>query len=335
MQVVFSKCPVGAATEIIMRNGALIDMIDRSGGEFTLLQSMAPEFQKAHFTQEAPLHFRDGGNMPPIWAQSIADRSVLLGATRQYERVGLFVKADSQISEVSQLKGRRIAIPIREKAVFDFRRYTAIRGVETLLGFYGLTPGDVEYVPVKCTDAPPRRISGFTVQTKDTDFLTQDVLAVLDGDADAVFCNSIKAVRHADAGLMKNLIPEEGQIPRTYVNNNSCLLITCTKPFAYDHPEIVITYLRELFKAADWAAENRDAFLETVSHGVYDADPAECARSFSENVHKLRRPAMTDELLALADSQKIFLLRQGALEKDFDILRWADGSFLEEALKAY
>ena len=331
MQVVFSKCPVGAATEIIMRNGTLIDMIDRSGGEFTLLQSMAPELQKAHFTQEAPLHFRDGGNMPPIWAQSIADRSVLLGATRQYERVGLFVRADSPLSEVPQLKGCRIAIPIREQAVFDFRRYTAIRGVETLLGFYGLTSGDVEYIPVKCTDAPPRRISGFTVQTKDTDFLTQDVLAVLDGEADAVFCNSIKAVRHADAGLMKNLIPDAEQIPRAYVNNNSCLLITCTRAFAYEHPEIVTSYLKELFKAADWAAENKEAFLEIVSHGVYDANAEECSRSFSEDVHLLRKPALTDELLALADSQKNFLLRQGALEKDFDILKWADPAFLEAA----
>lgn len=333
MQVVFSKCPVGAATEIIMRNGTLIDMIERSGGKFTLLQSMAPENQKAHFTQETPLHFRDGGNMPPIWAQSKGDRSVLLGATRQYERVGLFVKADSPLNEVSGLKGRRIAIPVRDQAVFDFRKYTAIRGVETLLGYYGLTPYDVEYVPIKCFDAPPKPIEGFTTKTRDSDFLTQDVLAVLDGQADAVFCNSIKAVRHADAGLMKNLIPEAEQIPRFYVNNNSCLLITCTKDFAYEHPEIVVSYLKELFKAADWAAENKEAFLEIVSHGVYDADAAECARSFSEDVHKLRRPAMTDELLALAESQKDFLLRQGALEKDFDIFKWADDSFLKEAMQ--
>lgn len=332
IKTVFSRCPVGTATEYLMKKGLLGDALQKVGGEYCVLQDMDATYHNAHFTQEAPLHFRDGGNIPPMWAQSQGDRSVLLGVTYQQEARGIYVRKDSDIHCIEDLKGKRIALPVRKDAVIDFRYLTILRGFDETLMYYGLSLADTEPVYVSASSISMRKVYDKVVQTP-TDFMTEDFFAVEEGRADAAFANSVKVVRHDRAKLFRNILSAEEQrlIPNN--NNNAVLAITCTKPFAYEHPEIVCAYLKELIKAGLYIKDNPQDFLETTASDIYGATTEEFASSF-DNVQLFQRvPELTDKSLNLLNDRKEFLLRHNiiAREKDYDIAKWADGSFLQAA----
>ncbi len=333
VKTVFSRCPVGTATEYLIRKGTLREALRRVDAEVCILQEMDPAYRDAHYTQTFPLHFRDGGNIPPLWAQSKGDRCVLLGVTYQKEARGIYVRTDSDISCVEELKGRKLALPVRKEAVIDFRYFTALCGFEEALAYYNLSLKDTEPVFVSAANIRMEQVhgakkSGAGFPTED--FLTEDFLAVEDGRADAAFANSVKAVRHDQAGLFRNLLSGEEQAAIPNKNNNAVLVITCTKPFAYAHPEIVRAYLRELVQAGIEIGQHRQEFLETTAAGVYGATAEEFAKSFDAEQLFQRIPELTDKSLALLEERKEFLIRHKAIapQDDYDLAKWADVSFI-------
>lgn len=335
IETVFSRCPVGTATEYAIKKGTLQKALLENGAKFCLLQTMDPSLHQVHFTQEWPLHFRDGGNIPPIWAQAQGDRSVLLGITYQKEHRGIYVRKDSDIRCIDDLKKKRLAVPVRKDAIIDFRYLTALYGLESALEFYGIPMEKVCIVKIPCNNIATKQLQGNNVDTlnKDSDFMTEDFQSVLAGKADAVFAQSIKAVRHDKAGILRNIMTPEEQSMIPNYNNNAVLLITCTKPFAYEHPDIVITYLKEVVRAARKIKEHPDDFLETAASGIYGATVEEFKASFDNRQLFERMPTLNKQSLALVDMRKKFLIKEGVIssEKDFDVSKWADPHFLEEA----
>jgi len=336
LKVVFSRCPVGTATEYSMRKGWLQEVIEKNGAEFCLLQSMDENCRSAHFTQLPPLHFRDGGNIPPTWAQSLGDRSVLLGVSFQKEYRGLFVRKDSPLKSIEDLAKAKLAVAVRPDAVIDFRYVTAMRGYDCILSHLGFAPEKMEYVPIDCRDIRSKRAQGLNTHGKDSDDITEDVQAVLDGRADVFFEHSIKAVRMERNGLFRNLLTPEMHREIPNINNNAVLAITCTKPFAYEHPEIVVAYLGEIIRAARIAAKNHEDFLVSSASGVYGATAEEMAASFENETLFSRVPEISTRGLEMMNSQKEFIIKCGVIDRanDFDIEKWVDGSFLKAALEA-
>lgn len=331
IDTVFSRCPVGSATEYIMRTGRLQAALAEAGARFRLLQELDEGFQHVHFTQEEPLHFRDGGNIPPIWAQSQGDRTVLLGLTFQHERWGLFVRENDPAADVAALRGKRIAIPVRESIPVDFQRYTALCALAFYLEQAGLRPEDVELVYVPCAAYHIARSADLNVMKRDFDLMTEEFQAVQEGRADAALANSVKAVRLMRSGLFRNLLPEALQFSERGLNNNNPILITCTRAFAYAHPEIVVTYLRELLDGADAAAAEPERFIETVCTGIYEATPEEMKAAYLPDVTDIRRPSLDDRALAAMEARIRFLRDVGAIQREPSLTRWADNSFLQAA----
>ena len=339
MRVVVSRCPVATATELSMKKGWLQKALEKQGGEFCLLQSMDKQYHQAHFTQQAPLHFREGGNIPPLWARSQGECCVLLGASFQRERRGIYVRTEDDIRTVADLRGKRLAIPVREKAVVDFRKLTMLHGFQDVLRHYGLGLEDVELVPVSAQNITSAATVGkkMDVLKKDDDFLTEDFQAVLDGRADAAFANSIKAVRHDKVGLLREIMTEEDQRVIPNINNNAVLPLTCTKPFADEHPEIVVAYLKTVILAARWAAAHQEEFIETVCGGVYGATPKEMGRAFDlPYLFAHREPILDESAFSMLEEEKTFLLENGVIrpEDDYDLRDWGAPHFLAQALDA-
>ncbi len=339
MQVVVSRCPVATATELAMKKGWLQKALEEQGGEFCLLQSMDKRFHQCHFTQQAPLHFREGGNIPPLWARAQGERCVLLGVSFQRERRGIYVRPEDSIRTPADLRGRRLAIPVRDEAVVDFRRMTMLHGFRDVLRGYGLTLEDVELVPVRARNISAAAAVGkkMDVLRRDDDFLTEDFQAVLDGGADAVFANSVKAVRHDRAGVLRDIMTEEDQRAIPNVNNNAVLPLTCTKPFADEHPEMVVTYLKTVILAARWAAGHREEFIETVCGGVYGATPEEMGLAFDlPYLFAHREPVLDETAFSMLEEEKTFLLENGVIraQDDYDLRDWAAPHFLIQALEA-
>ncbi len=335
IQTVVSRCPVGTASELIIKKGWLQKALLQKNAGFCILQSMGSEHLRAHFTQEAPLHFRDGGNIPPIWAQSQGERSVLLGVTFQKDKRGIFVRPDSPIKDIKDLKGKRLAIPVREDAIVDFRQLTALHGFQNILAHVGILMDEVELCPIKCKNIVPSLKKNLDLLDNSVDFITEEIQAVIDGKADAAFTSSVKTERHENAKILANILPLELHREIPDINNDSVLAITCTKPFAYEHPDLVVVYLKELIKAGRWIPDHKKEFVETIASGIYGATPEEIMATFDEELLFQRIPELSDRGFEMLNKEKEFLIQQNMIpkEKDFDIEAWADPGFLEQAFK--
>ncbi|MCR5373053.1 MAG: ABC transporter substrate-binding protein [Solobacterium sp.] len=337
VQAVVSRCPVATATEYSMKKNRLSEAFSVEGAEFCLLQSLDPKVHSAHYTQLYPLVFREGGNIPPLWARSQGERCVLLGVSFQKERRGIFVRPDSPIRSVADLRGKRLAIPVRPDAVVDFRRITMLHGFYDVLKYYGISMDEVELVPVSAENI----VSSLKQGTMDTlrsndDFMTEDFLAVVEGKADAAFANSIKAVRHNHAGILREIMTEQDQRDIPNINNNAVLPLTCTKPFCDEHPEIVVAYLREVIRSARLAQQNQEDFINTVCSGVYGATPDEMREAFDlPYLFANRIPVLNDKAFEMLQIEKDFLIANGVIrpEDDYDLHEWAAPEFLEAAMK--
>lgn len=333
MDVIFSRCPVGTVTEMLMRTGRIQEALKEEGHTFRLLQEMDPKFMPAHFTQVEPLAFRDGGNIPPIWAQSQENRSVVVGVTYQYERQGIFVRNDSDIKCLEDLKGRKFAIPVRTAIPVDFQKATALCGLECALEGTGVHMSDIRIVDIPCSAYNIKQSKSLNVMKKDFDLVTEEFAAVQEGLADAAYANSVKVTRLMEQELFRNLLDEDKQRARGVLNNNNPIVITCTKKFAYEHPDIVVLYLKELINAGNYAKDHKDEFIANVCEGIYEASPEEMINSYSDDINMIRVPSLNEEDVKALKKRADFLFRCGIINHIPDIDSWVDPNFLEKALK--
>lgn len=333
--VVFTRCPVGNATEMAVKKGWLQAELSRHDARFVLLQSLDKPLHKAHFTQEAPLHFREGGNIPPLWAQSCGDRCVLIGLTLQRDCRGVFVRKDSDIESVDQLAKARLAIPVRKDAPIDFRYLTAVKEFTDILNYAGLSYEATEKYMVPCENITAAKVSGnqLDVHGRTDDLVTEEFEAVLSGRADAAFARNVKALRLEKSGLLRNLLTPELQSEIPYVSNDTVLAITCTKPFAYENPEIVVSYLKTLIFTGRYISGHHDEFVESSSTGIYGATPEEMKAAFDPLVLYERVPCFSEECMSQINEQKEFLNRMGIIRNNYSIESWMDGAFLKAAME--
>jgi ABC-type nitrate/sulfonate/bicarbonate transport system substrate-binding protein len=147
-QVILTRCPIGNATEIALQNGWLHELYKNTDAEFELLQNLPQQEQIKHFTQQAPLAFREGGNIPPIWAKSLGYETIVLGLTLISQSHAILVAPDSDITNPKQLIGKRLSLPKHETERVDFWQAMVLTGYETVLSHYQIPFDKVNFVTI-------------------------------------------------------------------------------------------------------------------------------------------------------------------------------------------
>jgi ABC-type nitrate/sulfonate/bicarbonate transport system substrate-binding protein len=144
----FTRCPVPTATGIAADRGRLAREFAPDGITVRSLQD-APAAVAAdhHYTHALDGLFREGGNVPALWARSRGEATRLIGLTWIEERQSVLVRADSELREPAQLRGRRLGVPVHGIAI-DFWRAMALAGFSGALSLAGLTLADAELVEV-------------------------------------------------------------------------------------------------------------------------------------------------------------------------------------------
>ncbi|WP_424535471.1 ABC transporter substrate-binding protein [Sphaerisporangium viridialbum] len=104
--------------------------------------------------------FRDDGNVPALWARSRGAGTRLIGLTWVEERQAILTRPYVTIRDPEDLRGRRLALPLRRGVPVDVRRATALRGFQGALWAGGLTLNDAYLVDIPVTSLPGRRLSG-------------------------------------------------------------------------------------------------------------------------------------------------------------------------------
>ncbi len=179
----FTRCPVPTATGIAADRQWLTDEFAPDGITVRSLQDAEPDADReAHFTHALPGLFREGGNVPALWARSRGERTRLIGLTWIEERQVVLVAPGSGIRSAGDLRGRRIALPVHPIDI-DFWRAMAVRGFEGALASAGLSLADADPVDVPA--------DGRTGQW------AAELAALRRGDVDAVYVKGALAVEAA------------------------------------------------------------------------------------------------------------------------------------------
>lgn len=324
----YTRCPVPTASGIALDLGWLGEEFARSGIALSSIRdSDDPRVQIAHFSHTLPGLFREGGNIPAIWAKSEGRDTVVVALTWVDEFQAILVREDSPIRTLADLKGHTIGVPRQDGERIDFARAMSLRGIVTALDLGGLTLADVALHDI--TSEQPA-FSGANVANGR--FYEREARALADGKVDAVYAKGAPGLGSArDRGFRVLVDLGRHADPLVRVNNGNPRPVTVDRRTAEERPDLVARYLATLIRAADWAAQHPDEVFAIIGKEVgRTSEEARAAygeiahRNFGLDLSPLRRDGLA--------RQKDFLLRHGFITHDFDVAAWIDPRPLPLAL---
>lgn len=340
--VVLTRCPIGSASEIALQNGWLKEAFTQLDAELMMLQGLDQSEHIKHFTQESPLSFREGGNIPPIWALSKGNRTKLLGLTMINQTHALMVRNDEAISSIQELKSKKFSVPKFDVPRVDFWRAMVLRGYDTVLKQYGIKKSEVIFIdiPVNNKKKPTRELqkdtTTFTFQKEENTVPQheEELLALNEGKIDVFLAHGALAHEIADKGLAKILV----DISKTDMNKTNNIypsIITVNEEFAKENKDIVVRYLTETIRAAKWAVTHKDEVTAISARGQYGTTVDQILRARDEEYNLFFMPGFPIEGIERLKSQKDFLLKEGFIDRDINIDAWMAPEYLEEAMQMY
>ncbi len=342
IQIFYTICPVQVASHVAVAKGWVDEELNKVGAKAKFLRALPKKEWLPHFTHSRTDLFRDGGNIPPIWARSQGPVNKLIGLTFVGTGGEIVVKAGSGIRSVRELKGRRIGISKRLTGDrVDFARATAHRGIILALELAGIDHRDIQWVDIPEFEAKTGDPSWSVLNSAEspTEFWGNGKLksvpwnegkALLENKVDAVYANHGRSRLFESQGLV-TAIEDLGRYPDWTLHvANTPTTITVSTELAENYPEIVVAWLKASIKAGHWIKKNPTEAAQILAEVTTEGS----AESIFEDLQKYDYiPNLSAKSLAGVEIEKQFLLENGYIEKDFSLSDWVDSKFLEQALK--
>jgi 2'-hydroxybiphenyl-2-sulfinate desulfinase len=207
-------------------------------------------------------------------------------------------------------------------------RHQSIAGYKGALQSVGLTLDDVELVEVGYDQADR---SG-DIRRSEGGFW-QGFAPLQDGLVDGIFVKGAGAQdaarRHGfRVGIDLDKLPER----RFRVNNGTPRPITVHEYLLEHHFDVVVRFLRQTLRAAEWAKSNLSRVYDILRAEI-GATPEGLAAAYRDDFHLTLAPDLSHERVELFRLQKNFQLRYGILDRDFDFDAWIDRRPIEEAAR--
>ncbi|MDB5724413.1 MAG: hypothetical protein JWQ16_1167 [Novosphingobium sp.] len=321
----YTRCPVPTTSGIAQHFKWLHQEFAQSG---IAVESIRASEDKAvrlsHFDHTHPRSFREGGNVPPLWARGNGRDTVVVGITWVDEEQLILVREDSPIREVAQLRGAKLGLPRRDGQIVDVGRAQDLRGLLTALEIGGIGRDEVEFVDL--------------VSDRDFDLREQRVGEVHNLHAQVLLAGEVDAI-YAKGAVSATLIERHGfrvildinaqEDPLKRVNAGTPRPITVSGDLARDNPEIVARYLAVLHRTAAWAKTHPK---ETVAALAAETQATEAAvrRGFGPLLHEHFDVTLSPVRLEGLRQQKDFLVAEGFIQ-DFDFDAWIDPAPLKRS----
>jgi len=334
----YTICPVFNAANVAVELGWLDEEFKKVGAKAIYLRSL-PNNQGwiPHYTHSLPNLFRDGGAIPTIQARADLAETKLIGLTGTQTGGQILVRAQSDFWRVADLKDRRIGLNRSlNQAKIDFVRATAERGILTALAVAGLKRTDVNIVDLEDPDdhrfEPASKPSELWSQNSGRRLAAggAEVQALREGRIDAIYSHAGRSQVLVDTGEFKVIEDLSGRPDWTLQVANGPITAAVNTAFAEKHPEVVVAYLRAVIRAGRWINANREAAAAILHRVTFHPTVAATARAIAGFDFV---PNLSPKNLAGVEIEKNFLRDHDYLKRDFDVKAWADGSFLQEALK--
>lgn len=317
-EIWYTRCPVPTASGLAQHFRWIHQAFEWDGiAVQSLRDSLDPAVRRAHFTHSLPATFREGGNIPAIWAKAGGQDTVVVGITWVDEEQLILVREDSTIRTLDDIRGRRLGIPRNTAQVVDFPRAQDLHGLVTALDLAGLTPDDVEIIDIPGHDFEQRNDDGSRLALR---HVTVD--ALLDGRVDAIYAkgaHSASLVR--ELGLRPLLDINAHADPFVRVNTGTPRPVTVNRELAEQRPDVVARYLATLLKTAHWARSHPEQVITAVaSESSSTADNVR--RGYGPELHLHFEVQLSEQYVEGLRRQKDFLFEWGFLPADFDFDAW-------------
>jgi ABC-type nitrate/sulfonate/bicarbonate transport system substrate-binding protein len=329
----YTRCPAPTPLSIAYQLG-WVEQAFRAAGVAvrSIRDSKDPAIRESHFTHALDFSFRQGGNIPPLWARSGGRETRVVGITTTDEFQAIIALPGSGIRTGADLRGRRIGVPRKPGERIDFQRATALKGIVSALSLAGLSHADSELVYLDSGEAN-------LIETGNAAFLglkrrypyTEEILALASGTVDAVFVKGAEGLVLANQ-LGATVVSEFGfhPDPRIRVNNGTPRPLTVDTRFLEEHPELVAELVATVSRVAAWAEANPGDAVRLIANEIGVGEDAVWAANGPEVHRHLRLTIEEDQLIAF-DHFKQFLLEWHFIPADFDVWSWADHGPLEAA----
>ncbi|HSC88922.1 MAG TPA: hypothetical protein VLC09_16685 [Polyangiaceae bacterium] len=336
----FTRCAgngrggVPTASGIAYQLGWFHDEFKKDGFRLRTLQDDdADDFRYNHYDHELETLIREGGNLYSIPARAQGAKTRLIGLTWIDEGQSILVRPDSDIRSPEQLVGKRLALPayreadIREnKRGRSIARHQSLHGYKGALASVGRSLDDVKLVEVGQGEEAggEGRRGGFW----------QGYQPLLEGKVDGIYVKGAGAHDAArENGLVVGIDLDKLPEKRFRVNNGLPRPITVHEYLLEHHYDVVVRFLRQTLRAAEWAKTHLKEVYEILGKEI-GASPEGLAAAYRDGFHLSLAPDLSDERVELFRQQKEFTLRHGILDRDFDFDAWIDRRPIEEAARS-
>jgi len=316
----YTRCPVPTTSGIAQhfrwlhgefaRNGIVLESIRAAQDQSVRL---------SHFDHSHDNQFREGGNVPPLWAKGDGRDTVVVGITWVDEEQLILVREDSPLRTAADLKGARLGLPLHESRIVDIGRAEDLRGLLTALHIAGIGRDEVTFVDLAGGDFDLRE----TREVGGGEKLRLGAAALLDGKVDAIYAKgAFSATLIERHGFRPILDINQQEDPLLRVNAGTPRPITVNRDLARDHPEIVARYLAVLIKTSEWARAHPEEVVKALAAET-GATEAAVRRGFGPQVHEHFAVTLSPISLAGLRAQKDYLAGEGFI-RDFDFDGWID-----------
>lgn len=322
-----TRCPVPAASGVAWVLGWMDEAFGVDGIQVKRVREIGPDVVAKDPEQQARMLFREGGNIQALAARSMGAPTRVIGLTWIDEHQAIMVRPDTPILSAADLKGLRIALPgFARTRGESIARGMALHGIESALALGGLTLADVRLVDIPAPPVEQPSAAGMRRLWLGLEWLAA-------GRVDAVY---VKGAAGAEAaarlGVTVGLDLDAYPSRLTRVNNGTPRPITVHEHMIDHHFDLVVRFLDQTLRAADWASNNRAELQHILAQETFST-LAGVDAAYRDDYHRSLHPDLSDDRVAMLSTQANFLWTHGFLEDRVDVSRWIDRRPLEAALR--
>jgi ABC-type nitrate/sulfonate/bicarbonate transport system substrate-binding protein len=333
-----ARCPVPTPLSLAIQLGWIEDALHQTGNIQLRSSHEADDPTEAVQYHESPLphSFRHGGSVPAIWARAKGRQTRVIGLSWTDEYQVIIALPQSGLTNIRELRGRRIGIPRHDTAI-DHSRAAALRAFSVMLANEGLSFADVELVDLPDHPVPSVTRDGTVIATgngrRGRYRYTNEVHALARGEVDAVYvkdANGAQATHLLGALVIANI----GFHPDPYIRINNCTPrpLTVSQFLLDHHPEVVRSLLTQVVMAGEWARTHPEATITMVARETGWTE-SWVRYAYGKEVHENLRLSLSRSCIAGLDTFKNFMAEQSFLPGNFDINDWVDPAPLRDVLE--
>lgn len=322
----YTRCPVPTTSGLAQHFRWLHQAFAKEGVALESIRAAEDKSVRlSHFDHTHPRMFREGGNVPPLWARGLGRDTAVVGITWIDEEQLILVRADSPIQRVEDLRGKRLGLPLHDSQIVDIGRAQDLRGLLTALTIGGVGRDEVTFVDLKGGDFDLR-------EQREGERVHLGAEALLANAVDAIYAKgAVSATLIEQHGFRPILDINAQEDPLARVNAGTPRPITVDGALAREHPEIVARYLAVLQKTAEWATRHPNEVVSALAAET-NATEAAVRRGFGPHLHEHFTVRLSPLYIQGLRQQKDFLVAEGFIA-DFDFDAWINPAPLALAEK--